>query len=76
MDYQALNNLLLPVTKAYSKAKGVLTLVPLPKFDKMHAKMASSSIYSTPDVRIGYHHIALSVNSQEKISFYYSNGKI
>ena len=31
VDYQGLNSLLPPVKKAFSKAKGVLTLVPLPK---------------------------------------------
>ena len=31
VDYRALNSLLPPVKKAYSKAKGILTLVPLPK---------------------------------------------
>ena len=31
MDYQAVNSLLPPVKKAFFKAKGVLTLVPLPK---------------------------------------------
>ena len=31
VDYRAINKLLPPVTKTHSKAKGVLTLVPLPK---------------------------------------------
>ena len=46
IDYQALNNLLLLVTKVHSKAIGVLTLVPLPKIDEMYTKFAGSSIYS------------------------------
>ena len=33
VDYRAVNSLLPPVKKAFSKAKGVLTLVPLPKID-------------------------------------------
>ena len=37
MDYQAVNSLLPPVKKAFSKAKGVLTLVPLPKIDEIYA---------------------------------------
>ena len=37
VDYQAVNSLLLPVKKAFSKAKGVLTLVPLPKIDEIYA---------------------------------------
>ena len=35
VDYQGLNSLLPPVNKVFSKAKGVLTLVPLPKIDDM-----------------------------------------
>ena len=63
MDYCALYNLLLLVAKTHSKAKGVLTLVPLPKIDEMYAKLAGSSIYSILDLRSGYYHIALSVDS-------------
>ena len=37
VDYQVVNSLLLPVKKAFSKAKGVLTLVPLPKIDEIYA---------------------------------------
>ena len=37
VDYQAVNSLLPPVKKAFSKAKGVLTLVPLPKIDEIYA---------------------------------------
>ena len=33
VDYRALNKLLPPVKKAHSNAKGVLSLVPLPKID-------------------------------------------
>ena len=36
VDYRALNSLLPPVTKANSKAKGVLTLVPLLKIDEIY----------------------------------------
>ena len=69
VDYRALNNLLPLVTKAHSKNKGVLTLVPLPKFDEMYAKLAGSGIYSTLDLRSGYYHIALSADSQRKSPF-------
>ena len=73
--YQALNDLLPLVTKAHSKAKGVLTLVPLPKIDEMYAKLANSSIYSSLDSRSGYYHIALSVDSQRKSAFVTPMGK-
>ena len=36
VDYRAVNSLLPPVKKAFSKAKGVLTLVPLPKIDEIY----------------------------------------
>ena len=37
VDYTTVNSLLPPVEKAFSKAKGVLTLVPLPKIDEIYA---------------------------------------
>ena len=37
VDYGAVNSLLPPVKKAFSTAKGVLTLVPLPKIDDIYA---------------------------------------
>ena len=39
VDYRALNSLLPPVKKAFSKAKGILTLVPLPKIDEIYARL-------------------------------------
>ena len=39
VDYRALNKLLPPVQKANSNAKGVLSLVPLPKIDKLYAQL-------------------------------------
>ena len=37
VDYRAVNSLLPPLKKAFSKAKGVLTLVHLPKIDEIYA---------------------------------------
>ena len=56
VDYRALNSLLPPVKKAFSKAKGILTLVPLPKIDEIYARLKGSNIYSTFDMRSGYYH--------------------
>ena len=39
VDYQAVNSLLPPIKKAFSKAKGVLTLVPLPTIDEIYAQL-------------------------------------
>ena len=50
VDYRAINSLLPPVKKAFSKAKGVLTLVPLPKIDEINDHLKDSKIYSTFDM--------------------------
>ena len=69
VDYRALNSLLPPVTKANSKAKGVLTLVPLPKIDEIYAALEGSVVYSTFDMRSGYYRIELTPASKEKSAF-------
>ena len=47
VDYRALNKLLPPVKKAHSNAKGVLSLVPLPKIDEIYACLKGSKVFST-----------------------------
>ena len=69
VDYRALNNLLPTIQKVGYKAKGVLTLVSLPKIDEIHARLKGSFIFSTFDMRSGYHHVALSPESQLKSAF-------
>ena len=75
VDCQAINSLLPPVEKAFSKAKGVLTLVPLPKIDEIYAQLKNSKIYSTFDMRRGYYHMVLSEESRPKIAFVSLFGK-
>ena len=75
VDYRALNSLLPHVKKAFSKAKGVLTLVPLPKIDEIYARLKGSNIYSTFDMRSGYYHMVLSEKSRPKSAFISSFGK-
>ena len=69
VDYRMLNQLLPKVDKAHSKAKGVLTLVPLPKIDEIYAKLEGSTIYSIFDMRSGYYHLELNQESQPKSAF-------
>ena len=75
VDYRALNSLLPPVKKAFSKAKGVLTLVPLPKIDEIYAKLKGSNIYWTFDMRSGYYRLVISEKSRPKSVFVSSFGK-
>ena len=70
VDYRMLNQLLPKVDKAYSKAKGVLTLVPLPKIDEIYAKLEGSTIYSTFDMRSGYYHLELNEESQPNFPYW------
>ena len=67
VDYHMLNKLLPKVDKAHSKAKGVLTLVPLPKIDEIYAKLEGSTIYSTFDMRSGYYHLELKEGKPAKV---------
>ena len=69
VDYRVLNSLLPPVKKAFSKVKGILTLVPLPKIDEIYARLNGSNIYSTFDMRSGYYHMVLSEKSRPKSAF-------
>ena len=67
IDYRMLNQLLPKVDKAHSKAKGVLTLVPLPKIDEIYAKLEGSTIYSIFDMRSGYYHLEIKPGKPAKV---------
>ena len=75
MDYRAVNSLLPPVKKAFSKAKGILTLVLLPKIDEIYARLKGSRIYSTFDMRSSYYHMVPSERARPKTAFVSSYGK-
>ena len=53
----------------------MLTLVPLPKIDKIYARLKGSGIYSTFDMRTGYYHIVLSERARPKTAFVSAYGK-
>ena len=75
VDYRMLNSLLPMVKKAHSLAKGILSLIPLPKIDELYALLHGSTVFSTLDLRAGYHHIALDPESQKKSAFVTQFGK-
>ena len=75
VDYRAVNSLLPPVKKAFSKAKGVLTLGPLPKINEIYARCKGSKIYCTFDMRSGYYYMVLSERTRLKTAFVSSYGK-
>ena len=61
--------------KAFSKAKGVLNLVPLPNIYEIYAQLKGSKIYSTFDLRSRYYHMVLSKKCRPKMAFVSSYGK-
>ena len=69
VDYRALNKLLPPVKKAHSNAKGILSLVPLPKIDEIYACLRGSKVFSTLDMRSGYHHVEMTDEARPKTAF-------
>ena len=69
VDYRALNKLLPPVKKAHSNAKGVLSLVPLPKIDEIYACLKGSKVFSTLDMHSGYHHVEMTEEARTKTAF-------
>ena len=69
VDYRALNKLLPPVKKAHSNAKGVLSLVPLPKIDEIYACLKGSKVFSTLDMCSGYHHVEMTEEARPKTAF-------
>ena len=75
VDYRAINSFLPPVKKAFSKAKGISTLVPLPKIDEIYARLKDSKIYSTFNMKSGYYHMVLSEESRPKSAFVSAYGK-
>ena len=63
IDFCAVNALQPKVVKADSKAKGNLTLHPLPNIDQLYAQLRGAKVFTTLDLRSGYYHIELGKDS-------------
>ena len=68
VDFRRLNKQL-PEVKNMSGGKECISLVPLPKIDKLYAKLPGNKVLSILDLRSGYHHIGLSDSAKPKTAF-------
>ena len=74
IDFRKANELQQEVITA-GKTKGQISIHPLPKIDEMYAKLKGAKVFSTIDLRSGYHHIALGKSSRAKTAFVKPFGK-
>ena len=74
VDFRKVNKLQQEVITA-GKTKGQISIHPLPKIDEMYAKLKGAKVFSTIDLRSGYHHIALGMSSRAKTVFVTPFGK-
>ena len=72
IDFRKINDLQQKVITE-GKSKGCLSLIPLPKIDKMYAKLKGAKFFSTIDLR--YYHIALGKDLRVKTAFVTPFGK-
>ena len=68
VDFRKVNELQQEVITA-GKTKGQISIHLLPKIDEMYAKLKGAKVFSTIDLRSGYHHIALGKSSRAKTAF-------
>ena len=74
IDFRKVNELQQEVITA-GKTKGQISLHPLPKIDEMYVKLKGAKVFSTIDLRSGYHHITLGRSSRAKTAFVMPFGK-
>ena len=74
VDFRKVNELQQEVITA-GKTKGQISIHPLPKIDEMYVKLGGAKVFSTIDLRSGYHHIALGKSSRAKTAFVLPFGK-
>ena len=68
VDFRRLNGKL-PEVEKMTGGKGCISLVPLPKIDKLYARLQGYKIFSTLDLRSGYYHIGLSESAKPQTAF-------
>ena len=73
VDFRKVNELQQVITA--EKTKGQISIHLLPKIDEMYAKLKDVKVFSTIDLRSGYHHIALGKSSRAKTAFVTPFGK-
>ena len=74
VDFRKVNELQQEVITT-RKSKGQISIHPLPKIDEMYVKLKGAKVFSTIDLRSGYHHIALGKSSRAKTAFVTPFGK-
>ena len=74
VDFRKVNKLQQEVITA-GKTKGQISIHPLPKIDEMYVKLKGAKVFSTIDLRSGYHHITLGKSSRAKTAFLTPFGK-
>ena len=74
VDFRKVNELQQQVITE-GKSKSQISIHPLPKIDEMYAKLKGAKVFSTIDLRSGYHHIALGKDSRAKTAFVTPFGK-
>ena len=74
VDFRKVNELQQEVIMA-GKTKGQISIHPVSKIDEMYAKLKGAMVFSTIDLRNGYHHITLGKSSRAKTAFVTPFGK-
>ena len=75
VDFRKVNDLQSQVRRVDSATSGNISLVPLPKIDKMYAALRGANIFTTLDLRSGYYQINLDEESKAKPAFMTPFGK-
>ena len=77
VNFRRINELQLKTQRVDKQTNtlGNLSLIPLPKIDKMYANICDRRISSTLDLRSGYYHIRLDKESKAKTAFVTPFGK-